>query len=112
MSLLDLLRDRMLRHMPEILYHIESQDLSLAAAFSPVFLTLFIYHIPLPVGIRILELFIVEGESALIRVLLKMLDLKRDKILILYEHALLNYLRSEIVLECIDDISLDNLLDH
>ena len=84
----------------------------MAAAFSPVFLTLFIYHIPLPVGTRILELFMIEGESALIRLLMKMLDLKRTKLLHLLEQQLLDYLRSDIVLECIDEVSLDKLLDH
>lgn len=84
----------------------------MAAAFSPVFLTLFIYHIPLPVGTRILELFMIEGESALIRLLMKMLDLKRTKVLHLLEQQLLDYLRSDIVLECIDEVSLDKLLDH
>jgi hypothetical protein len=86
--------------------------LSLAAAFSPVFLTLFIYHIPLPVSTRILELFMIEGETSLIRLLMKMLELKRYKILNLYEQALLDYLKSDIVLECIDEMSLDKLLDH
>ena len=112
MSLLELLRDRMFRHQSDILQHIESQDLSLAAAFSPVFLTLFIYHIPLPVGTRILELFMIEGEAALIRLLMKMLDIKRFKIMHLYEQALLDYLKTDIVLECIDEVSLDKLLDH
>ena len=89
MSLLDLLRDRMLKEEPEILGHIEEQDLCLAAAFSPIFITLYIYHIPLPVATRIFEIFIVEGEVALMRILLKMLEHKREKILTLFEHELL-----------------------
>jgi len=54
----------------------------------------------------------IEGESALIRLLMKMLDLKRTKLLHLLEQQLLDYLRSDIVLECIDEVSLDKLLDH
>jgi hypothetical protein len=46
MNLLDLLRSRMEIQEPELLYHIE-EDFTLAAAF-PDFLTLYIYHIPIP----------------------------------------------------------------
>lgn len=76
-----------------------------------MFLTIYIYHIPLPVATRFFELFIVEGEVALLRILLKMLDFKRTKILSLTEHDLLNYLRKDIVMECVDEMSLDILLD-
>ena len=54
----------------------------------------------------------IEGETSLIRLLMKMLELKRYKILNIYEQALLDYLKSDIVLECIDEMSLDKLLDH
>jgi hypothetical protein len=111
MNLLDLLRSRMEIQEPELLYHIEEEDFTLAAAFSPIFLTLYIYHIPIPVATRIFEMFMVEGETALLRILFKMLEHKRSKILSLHEHRLMNYLRSDIVMECIDELSLDKLID-
>jgi hypothetical protein len=56
-------------------------------------------------------MFMVEGETALLRILFKMLEHKRSKILSLHEHRLMNYLRSDIVMECIDELSLDKLID-
>jgi hypothetical protein len=42
-SLLDIVRDRLDKHEPELLHHMENQLVSLEGAFSPMFLTLFIY---------------------------------------------------------------------
>lgn len=81
------------------------------AAFSPIFLTLYIYHIPLPLATRIFELFLVEGELALIRISVKMLEYKRDKVLSLRDHELLEYIRRDMILDCVDEMSLDVLLD-
>ena len=60
----------------------------MAAAFSPVFITLFIYQIPLDIATRIFEFFILDGEMALLKILFKMLDYKREKMLSLYEFEL------------------------
>jgi hypothetical protein len=54
----------------------------------------------------------VEGEVALIRILMKMVCAKKAKILTLQEYDLLHYLKRDIVMECIDELSIDRLLDH
>lgn len=41
----------------------------MAAAFSPIFITLYIYQIPLNIAIRVFELFMLEGEIVLLKVL-------------------------------------------
>jgi hypothetical protein len=50
---------------------------------------------------RIFEHFILDGEQALLRVLYKMLDLKKDRILKMEEIELIMYLRTDIINECI-----------
>lgn len=76
-------------------------------AFSPIFITLFIYQIPLAISTRIFEFFLIEGEVVLVRVLFKMLDHKRKKILRLKEYELLNYIRTTMVVECIEELSIE-----
>jgi uncharacterized protein YeeX (DUF496 family) len=57
------------------------------------------------------EAFIVEGELALINTLFRMLDHKREKILELSDN-LLDYLRTDMILECIEELSIDSLLNY
>jgi hypothetical protein len=93
MNLLSVIRGKLVTHFPHVLSHIEEQDLSLEAAFSPIFLTISIYHMPLDLAARIFEVFLIEGETFLIRLLMKMVELKQSKIITLTEHELLEYLR-------------------
>jgi hypothetical protein len=86
-------------------------DLSMEAAFSPLFITLYIYKIPLPIATRIFEAFIVDGEVALLKILFKMLSHKRAKIMTMGEE-LIEYLRKNIIVECIEELSIDNLINY
>ena len=81
LNLLDLVKERMAKEDPQMLRHLEKEDFSMVAAFSPVFITLYIYQIPVEYSKRIFEYFIFEGETALMKVLFKMLSLKRKDIL-------------------------------
>lgn len=111
LSLLNLLRERLNLYHPDLLAHLESEDLSMLAVFSPLFLTLYIYHIPLPISTRIFELFLLEGEVYLFRLLFRLLETYRLKIQSLREHELLDYLRCGMILECIQEKSIEWLLD-
>lgn len=44
-------------------------------------MTLYVYLTPIEIATRLFELFILDGELALIHVLLRMIDLKQKKIL-------------------------------
>ena len=87
-SLLDLVRVRLNKDDPILLKHLEKSDMSMAAAFSPIFITLFIYQIPFDIATRLFECFMLEGETSLLRVIFKMLNHKRKKLLGLFEHEL------------------------
>jgi hypothetical protein len=112
MNLLSLINDRLSKDDPALLRHLKEQDLSLGAAFSPIFITLFIYQVPLPIATRIFECFILDGEIALIRVLLRMLYCKRDRILELKECELLTYLRSGMIVECVSEMQIEELISY
>ena len=45
--------------------------------FSPHFMTLYVYLTPIEIATRLFEIFLLDGENALIRMLLKMIALKQ-----------------------------------
>ena len=65
----------------EVFEHLKDNDFTVSAAFSPLFITLYIYKIEHFYAMRIFEMFILDGEEALLRVLYRMLDLKKDNII-------------------------------
>lgn len=56
--------------------HLIDNDFTVGAAFSPLFITLYIYQIDHDYAMRIFESFILDGEQALLRVLYKMIEMK------------------------------------
>lgn len=61
---------------PRILKHLTENFLEISGTFSPLFMTLFVYMTPFDVATKLFELFILDGELVLIRILLKMIELK------------------------------------
>ena len=84
----------------------------MGAAFSPLFITLYIYEIEYDYAMRIFESFILDGEQALLRVLYKMIELKQNKILQMEEIELILYLRTNIMNECIMEYGIETLMDY
>ena len=111
MELIDIVEKRLESHYPEVDQHLKDNDFTVSAAFSPLFITLYIYQIEHFYAMRIFEMFILDGEEALLRVLYRMLDLKKDKICEMKEVALIMYLRTDIINECIAEHGIANLLD-
>ena len=79
--------------------------------FSPHFMTLYVYLTPIEIATRLFEIFLLDGENALIRMLLKMIALKQKSILSKQDMELQRYLLSGMVIECVQNYSLTYLLD-
>ncbi len=62
---------------------------------------------PLELATRLFECFMVEGETVFIKLIINMLRFKRKKILRMYEENLMQYIRYEAIVECVDEYSLD-----
>lgn len=80
-SLLGLIEGKIHKEFPALLTHFKQNMINMAAAFSPLFISLYVYQIPLDIATRVFELFIVEGETILIKILFKMLSHKQQKLL-------------------------------
>ena len=90
--------------------HFKEQDIQLLACFSHYFITIFLYDTSYNIGIRIFDIFLLEGEKIIFDLLYKMLSLKRAKILELLSHDLYTFLRKKLVKECFEEYSLNTLL--
>jgi len=74
-------------------------------------MTLYVYLTPIEIATRLFELFILDGEMALVRILLRMIELKQKKIMALEDVELQKYILSGIIVECTEQYSIGALLD-
>ena len=63
------------------------------------------------ISTRLFEIFILDGEIKLIKVLLRMLELKKEEILARDDTELQRYILSDIITECIKDYPMAVLAD-
>ena len=112
MHLIDIVEQKLKEDWPNVAEHLERENFTVGAAFSPLFITLYIYQIEHQHAMRIFEYFILDGEESLLRILYRLIDLKGDKICSLQEMALMTYLRTDLINECIQEYGITNLLDY
>ena len=112
MDLMDYIEQKLQTDFPEIAEHLEEQCFTVGAAFSPLFITLYIYQIEHQYAMRIFESFLLDGEDTLLRVLFQMLRLKGEKICELKEMELIQYLRTDLINECISQYGIRSLLEE
>lgn len=97
---------------PDIFNHIMDEiEISLVPVFSSIIQTIFIYDSPESVATHIFDVFLLDGESVIFTLLLKMLEHKQGKILSIYGHDLLTYIRCQMSNECLSEISMPILMD-
>jgi len=61
-ELLNLVESQLAEKQPAVLEHLLNNDFSVGAAFSPLFITLYIYQIEHDAAMRIMEFFILDSE--------------------------------------------------
>ena len=98
------------RH-PKVFRHMElDEHVTFEASFSSQIITLFIYDAPFEVATRIFELFLLDGDRAIVDFIGSMIDKQWEKLLMLEELDLMNYLRKEFVLDSIDEYHIKDLI--
>jgi|LauGreDrversion4_2_1035121.scaffolds.fasta_scaffold592729_1 hypothetical protein len=97
-DLLNRIEEKLKKKCPKVLNHlVQTTQLNVAAAFSSIFITLFVYDLPLDQAIRVFEMFLLDGERVLIKMLIRMVKSKQKKILQIKELDLLQYIRSQMI---------------
>ena len=110
MEMLGRLKQDLTKRFPLIWRHLCEHEVLVESVFSQAFITLFIYYTKVQLAKRIFEIFLVEGELMIFRMITKMLKLNRDKILAMDMSQLHHYLRFDMVTECLTRYSLKELV--
>ena len=74
-------------------------------------MTLFVYLTPIEIATRLFEVFILDGEQALVSILMRMIELKVDDLLAREDAELQRYVLSGLITECVEEYSIGYLLD-
>ena len=109
-SMSKILEEKIKLNFPEVLKHLSDNMLHIEGTFSSFFMTLYVYKCPLEIATRIFEIFILEGEQALIKALLRVIELRKRKILRLQDEVLQKYMLEDIIVECIGKYSISSLI--
>ena len=86
--------------LPELHRHFQMQNYHCSMYASGWFLTLFTSCLPLPVALRVLDLFLAEGMDAIFRVSIAILMLSKDQLLKLDMEGLLRHFQKQVPLDC------------
>ena len=74
-------------------------------------MTIFVYLAPLEIATRLFEVFLIDGDLALARILLNMIELKQVEILRREDRELQSYILTGMIVDCVEQYSIGNLLD-
>jgi hypothetical protein len=109
-SMCKVLEQKIKYNFPDVLKHLKYNGLEIEGTFISFFMTLYVYRTPLEIATRIFEIFILDGETALIKALLRVIELRKRKILRLVDEELQKYMLEDIIVECIDRYSISSLI--
>jgi hypothetical protein len=80
---------------PDVYNHIKEEcTFGVSDCFQNTISTIFIYESPELIARQFFEVFLLDGEQVIFTVILKMIEIKEKKILSIFEHDILSYLRS------------------
>ena len=100
-------------HNPVVYNHMMGdQGFTMEATFSAQIITAFLYDLDFDLAMRIFDLFLLEGEQAIVDLLIGTIELKTEKILTLKEIHLMNYLRKDLIKECFAENTITGLLPN
>jgi len=79
--MLEALSSQILLQLPDLAAHMLGEDVGLATAFTQSLLTICTCDLPFELAVRVMDLFIIEGEKVLTGLIISTLRLKRTKLL-------------------------------
>ena len=88
------LEKRIKNELPKIYKHFIENELNMYGPFPHFFITTFLYSVPFNFGVRVFELFLIEGENAIMECIVNMLNIMKDRILEMQFDRLHEYIKS------------------
>ena len=106
------LNDRLEQEFPELRRHMEENYLVIEGTFTPHFMTLFVYLTPIEIATRLFEVFLLDGDLALIRLILRIIQLKQGELMRRKDTELQKYVLSGMIIECVEEYPISYLLEE
>ena len=103
------IESRLRAEQPDVIKHLESNYLVIQGTFTGHIMTFGLNVCPMEISTRLFEVFLIDGEIKFIKVLLRMLELKKEEILKRDCTQLQKYILSEIIIECIKEFPIATL---
>eukprot|EP00347_Sterkiella_histriomuscorum_P007534 403348553 len=112
-NLLKMIQKKLYNEIPKIYHFLQEKNILPAAVYSQLFLTLGLNNCSLDNAYQIIDLFLLEGEKVLIKIIVNCLKLKEKKILSFkQEFDLAQYLQQKLLNECLKEYGLKDLLEE
>lgn len=110
-KLLDGFSDLLENKLNRVYMHFKRLGLEINC-FARFYITLFTCKSPLELGARVIDVFLLEGENVIHSILLKMIELKQDKILLMDFEDLFVYFTDGLIRECYSEFSITELFGN
>jgi len=89
--------ERLQQENPRLLEHLRSNSLSVESTFFNHFMTFSINKCPIENSTRLVEIFLLDGESGYLNMIVRMVDAQKDKIFALHDDELQAYMHSKLL---------------
>jgi len=100
---------------PDLFAHMLDQMVeNLAPYFTDTVMTMFIASLQdssPDIAKHIFDVFLLDGEKVIFTLLMKLIDLKQDTLLNMYDNELTEYFKTGLPLECFKEYAMPDLLD-
>jgi len=87
---------------PDVLEHMESSGVTVHSAFTHLFLTLACQNSPVEFSVRIIDVFLLQGDKVLFDVLLKVITVCKKDIMGLRDEKLFQFFKKDIMFVCFE----------
>lgn len=94
-----MLEKRISTELPQLTSHFIESEINLFGLFSHYFLTIFLYSVPLAFGVRVFELFFIEGENVIVECIVNVLNIMQERILEMKFDRVHEYIKTEMISE-------------
>ena len=101
---------------PKVLKHLERHSIVISGSLTGYFFSFGLgignHGVSLEIAARLFEIFLLDGEQALGKILLRMIELKMSEVMARTDTDLQSYILREIIIECIEDYPMATLVNN
>ena len=95
------MNQRLQQDHPRLIEHLNANSLNIESTFFSHFMAFSINKVPIEISTRLVEIFLLDGESGYINMTMRMVESQKKKIFELRDDALQSYMHSELLVDAV-----------